>query len=79
VLTTIPENLGNMDSILKFVKVRNAPAAIALQSVCGVNIVGCAHIIPEISTSGRTGDGQNERWIVNSHLDLATWNDVYNC
>jgi hypothetical protein len=42
------------------------------------NIVGCAHIIPEIATTSKTGNGWNERWIVNSHIDLATWNDVYN-
>jgi hypothetical protein len=29
-LTTIPENLGNLDPVSKFVQVRNAPAAIAL-------------------------------------------------
>jgi hypothetical protein len=42
------------------------------------NIVGCAHVIPEIATSSKTGDGRNERWIVNSHIALVTWNDVYN-
>jgi hypothetical protein len=76
-LTTIPENSGNLDPVSKFVEVRNAPAAVALQ-VCSVgNIVGCAHVIPEIATTSTTGDGWNKRWIVNSHTDLATWNDVY--
>jgi len=77
-LTTIPGNSGNLDSILKFVKVKNAAAAIALQIFCVVNIFSCAYEIPEIATSGNTGDGRNEQWIVNSHIDLATWNDVYN-
>jgi hypothetical protein len=77
-LTTIPENSGNLDPVSKFVQVRKAPVADALQ-VCSVgNIVGCAHVIPEIATSSKTGDGQNKRWIVNSHMDLATWHDVYN-
>jgi len=77
-LTTIPENSGNLDPVSKFVQVRNAPAAVALQ-VFGVrNILGCPHVIREIATSSKTGDGRNERWIVNSHIDLATWNDVYN-
>jgi hypothetical protein len=78
VLTTIPENSGNLDSILKFVHVSNAPAAVAWQVFSVDNIVGCAYVIPEIATSCKTEDGRNERLIVNSHIDLATWNDVYN-
>jgi len=74
----IPENSGNLDPVSKFVQVGKAPAAIALQVVSVGNIVGCAHVIPEIATSSKTGDGRNERWIVNSYIDLATWNDVYN-
>jgi hypothetical protein len=58
--------------------VKTAPAAIALQVVSMGIIVGCTHVIPEITTMGKAGDGQNERWIVNSHTDLATCNDVYN-
>jgi hypothetical protein len=77
-LTTIPENSGNLDPVLKFVQVRKAPAAIALQVFSVGNIVGCAHVIPEIATSSKTGDGRNEQWIVNSHIYLATSNDVYN-
>jgi hypothetical protein len=77
-LTTIPENSGNLDPVSKFVQLRNALAAVALQVFSVGNIVGCAHVIREIATSSKTGDGWNERWIVNSHLDLATWNDVYN-
>jgi len=77
-LTTRPENSGNLDPVSKFVQVRKAPAAVALQVFSVGSIVGCAHVIPEIATSSKTGDGQNERWIVNSHIDLATWNDVYN-
>jgi hypothetical protein len=42
------------------------------------NIVGCEQVILEIATSSKIGDGQNEKWIVNSHRDVATWNDVYN-
>ena len=38
------------------------------------NIIGAAHLIPEelIST-----ERENKGWIVNSHIDLATWNDFY--
>jgi len=77
-LTTIPENSGNLDPVSKLVQARKAPAAVALPVVSVGNIVGCAHIISEIATSSKTGDGRNERWIVNSHIHLATWNDVCN-
>jgi len=77
-LSKIPENSGNLDLVSKFVQVRKALAAVALQVFSMGNIVGCAHVIPEIATSSKTGNGWNERWIVNSHIHLATWNDVYN-
>jgi len=57
--TTIPENSGNLDPVSKFVQVRKAPAAVVLHVFSVGNIVGCAHIIPEIATSSKTGDGQN--------------------
>jgi len=77
-LTTIPENSGNLDPVSRFVHVRKVPAATVFQ-VCRVgNIIGRTHIIPEIATSSKTGDERNKRWIVNGHIDLATWNDVYN-
>jgi hypothetical protein len=77
-LTTIPENWGNLDPVSKVVHVRKALSAVASQVFSVGNIVGCAPVIREIATSSQTGDGRNERWIVNSHIDLATWNDVYN-
>jgi len=77
-LTTMPEDSGNMDPVSKFVQVRTAPAAVALKVFSVGNIVGCAHVIPEIAVSSTTGDGQKEQWIVNSHIDPATQNDLYN-
>jgi len=77
-LTTIPENSGNLDPVSKFVHVIKALAAVALQVFDVGNSVGWADTIPEIATSSKVGDGRNERWIVNTHIDLATWNDVYN-
>ena len=77
-LTTIPENSGHLDPISKFVQVRRALAAVALQVSSVGKIGGCVHVIPEIPTSSKAGDRRNERWIVNSHIDLATWNDLYN-
>jgi hypothetical protein len=78
VLTTIPENSGNLDPVSKFVKVRKAPAAVGLQVFSMGNIIGCAHVFQKIATSSKTGDGRNERLIINSYIDPATWNDVYN-
>ena len=77
-LTKISENSGNLDPVSKFVQVRKSPAAVALQVFSVGNIVSCVHVLPEIATSCKTGDGRNKRWIVNSHIDLVTWNDVYN-
>jgi len=76
--TIIPENSANLDPVPKFVQVKKAPTAVAFEVFSVGNIVGYVHVIPEIATSGKTGDRWNERWIVNSHIDLATWNDVYN-
>jgi hypothetical protein len=77
-LTTIPENSGNLDPILKIVQVRKAPASVTLHVFSVENIVSCMHIISGIASSIKIGDVRNERWIVNSHIDLVTWNDVYN-
>jgi len=58
-LTTIPQNSGNLDPVSKVVPVRKAPAAGALQVFSVGNTVGCVRVIPEISTSTKTGDGRN--------------------
>jgi hypothetical protein len=55
-LTTIPENPGTLDPVSKFVQVRKEPAAVDLQVFTVGNIVGCAHVIPEITTSSKTRD-----------------------
>jgi len=41
-------------------------------------MVSWTHAIPKIATSSKTGDGRNGQCIHISHIDLATWNDVYN-
>jgi len=71
-LTTIPDNSGNLDPVSKYVKATKAPAAIALKMFSVGNIVGWAHGIPDIAPCSNTWNGRNERWIVNSHIDLAT-------
>jgi hypothetical protein len=77
-LTTISENMSNLDPVAKFIQVRKARAAVSLQVFSVGNIVGCTHVVAKIATSSKTGDRRKERWIVNSHTDLATWNGVYN-
>ena len=42
--------------------------------ISAANIVRAAHIIPEEAISSPV---EKRGWIVNSHIDLATWNDVY--
>jgi len=59
-LTIIPENSGNLDPVSKFVQVRIAHAAVALQVFSMGNIVGCTHVIAEIATSSKTGVRRNE-------------------
>jgi hypothetical protein len=71
-LTIIPDNSDTSDPVSKFVQVRLAPAAVALQLSIVENIVGYTHVIPEIGNSSITGDRWKERWIGNSHIDLAT-------
>jgi len=78
VLTTIPENSCNLYPVSKCIQVRKPPAAVALQGFSVTDILGCAHGFSKIATSSKTGDGWNKRLIVNSHIDLATSNDVYN-
>jgi hypothetical protein len=76
--TTIPENSGNLNPVSKFLQVGIVPAAVASQDFSVGKIVSCTHVIPEIASTSKIGDGPNERWILNSHIDPATWNDVYN-
>jgi hypothetical protein len=67
-----------LDPVSKFVQVRKAPAAVALEVFSVGNIIGCAHIIAEIAASSTTGDGRNARWIVDRQKHLVTSNDVFN-
>jgi hypothetical protein len=77
-LSTVPENSGTGDTVSKFVNVRKTPAAVALLVVSVGNIVHCVHVIPGMASISKTGDRRNERWIVNSYINLGNWNDVYN-
>jgi hypothetical protein len=76
-LPTIPEDWGNLDPSSKFLLVRIAPAALTLHLFRVGIIVRCTQVFPEIATSCKTGEAWNKGWISNSHIDPATWNDVY--
>jgi len=42
--------------------------------ISGDRIGGAAHLIPEEPDCSGIN---NKGWLVNSHIDLATWNEVY--
>jgi hypothetical protein len=67
-----------LDPISKFGQVRNAPRPVASNVVSVGNFEGWGHVVRELRTISQTGDRQKEWWIVNSHIDIATCNDVYN-
>ena len=71
---TKPANGGMPEKASKLVRVVR-PTTGELDAVISAwNIVGAAHVIPEEPVSSGS---ENKEWIVNSHIDLATWNDVY--
>jgi len=56
------------------VKVVTPSAGRGYAVISSDTIAGAAHLIPEEpSCSGIANKG----WIVNSHIDLATWKEVY--
>jgi hypothetical protein len=56
------------------VKVTQPTTGSGYAVISGDSIGGAAHLIPEEpDCSGMANKG----WMVNSHIDLATWNEVY--
>ena len=71
---TKPANGRIPEKVSKLVRVVR-PTIGELDTVISAgNIVGAAHVNPEEPVSSGS---ENIGWIVNSHIDLATWNDVY--
>ena len=71
---TKPANGGMPEKASKLMRVVR-PTTGELDTVISIgNIVGATHVIPEEPVSSGS---ENKGWIVNSHIDLATWNDVY--
>jgi hypothetical protein len=71
---TKPANGGMPESASQLVRVVKVSSGGAYAVISAGNIVGAAHLIPEEPISSKL---ENKGWIVNSHIDLATWNDVY--
>jgi hypothetical protein len=75
-ITRIPENLGNLDPLSKYVQLKQGLAAVDLPDISVGNIVSCAHVNPEIATSTTTGAGRKKHWIGNNHISPVTSNDM---
>ena len=74
VQTTIPSVGGMPERASGMVRVTEATKGGGYAVISGGNITGAAHLIPEEpGISGTT----RKAWIVNSHIDLTTWNEVY--
>lgn len=71
---TRPANGGMPERASKLVRVVKPASGDGFVVISAANIVGAAHLIPEEPCSSRE---ENKGWVVNSHIDLTTWNDVY--
>jgi len=72
--TTIPSVGGMPERASGMVRVTEAAKGSGYAVISGGNITSAAHLIPEEpGTLGTT----RKAWIVNSHIDLTTWNEVY--
>jgi hypothetical protein len=74
VQTTTPAAGGTPERASSMVKVTQPTTGSGYAVISGDSIGGAAHLIPEEpDCSGISNKG----WMVNSHIDLATWNEVY--
>jgi hypothetical protein len=67
-------NSGMQEDASQLVRVTQPTSDATYAVVNASRITGAAHLIPEEPNC--TGVDQRA-WVVNSHIDLATWNDVY--
>jgi hypothetical protein len=70
---TEPLNGGTADNAPAMPRVAT-PAALAKRYavIHADSIEGAAHLVPLLPD-----EEKNKRWIVNTHIDLETWNNVY--
>jgi len=71
---TKPANGGMPEKASRLVRVVKPTTGAVDAVISAGNILGAAHLIPEEPDCSRS---ENKGWIVNSHIDLATWNDIY--
>lgn len=71
---TKPANGGMPEKASQLVRVVKPTSEEENAVISAGNIVGAAHLIPEEPISSQK---ENKGWIVNSHIDLGTWNEVY--
>jgi hypothetical protein len=71
---TRPANSGLPEATSQLVRVTRPASGVAYDIVNASRITGAAHLIPEEPNC--TGIAPRA-WIVNSHIDLAMWNDIY--
>ena len=71
---TKPANGGMPERASRLLRVVKPTTAEVDAVISAGKIVGAAHVISDESATSRS---QNKGSIVNSHIDLATWNDIY--
>jgi len=74
VQTTTPAAGGMPERVSRMVKVTKHMTGSGYAVISGDIISGAAHLIPEEPDCSEI---LNKAWMVNSHIDLATWNEVY--
>lgn len=70
---TKPANGGVLERASQMVRVVKPSHSVARAVVSAGNIMGAAHLIPEEPNSSPE---ECKGWVVNSHIDFATWNNV---
>jgi hypothetical protein len=71
---TRPANSGLPEATSQLVRVTKPASGVAYDIVNASRITGAAHLVPEEPNC--TGVAPRA-WIVNSHIDFGTWNDIY--
>ena len=74
VQTTIPSVGGMPERASGMVRVMETTKGSGYVVISRGNITGAAYLIPE---EPGTSETMRKAWIVNSHIDLITWNEVY--
>ena len=75
VMVTRPINGGRASNVTGMVRVELPKSGSIYRVIDAGAIAGAAHLIPETPNAARVIP--NKTWVVNSHIDLKTWNDVY--